>query len=75
MSATVLDGLGEQHCQCSGCGKGFSGTAPFDRHRVGKYAELGHFKGTRRCLTAAELAGRGWMKSAKGFWSPPRRTA
>jgi len=75
MSAVVAAGLGEQRCQCTGCGEAFTGTAPFDRHRVGEYGKAGHFKGTRRCLAPAELALKGWIQNAKGFWSPPRRTA
>lgn len=75
MKPGLASGLSEQLCQCSGCGEAFTGTAPFDRHRVGKYAKPGHFKGTRRCLAPAELTLKGWIQSAKGFWSPPLRNA
>ena len=58
----------DKYCQCASCGEAFTTVALFDRHRVGKYAKPGQLKGTRRCLSAAEMAGKGWAQNQRGFW-------
>lgn len=60
-------------CQCGGCGEYFGSTGAFDRHRIGKYAEPGKWKGTRRCLTLAEMERRGWRRNPQGFLLKPDR--
>src|SRR3546814_2559523 len=59
-------------CQCAACGLHFTSAREFDRHRIGRYAELGQWQGARRCLTVAELQARGWRTNARGFWMQPR---
>jgi hypothetical protein len=49
--------------QCRGCGKYFNSTGAFDRHRVGK-----HDAGGRKCLSEAEMLGRGMVLRDDGFW-------
>src|SRR3546814_17994741 len=59
-------------CQCAACGLHFTSAREFDRHRIGRYAELGQWQGARRCLTVAELQARGWRTNERGFWMQPR---
>lgn len=49
---------------CRSCGQYFNGVEGFDQHRVGGGS-------ARRCLTPAELAAKGWVLRADGFWSRP----
>lgn len=61
-------------CQCGGCGEYFSSEGAFDRHRVGNYAEPGQWKGTRRCMTLAEMLAAGFRRNPQGFLlKPPRK--
>ena len=64
MSAPKLTG---NRCQCPTCGQYFSRVRMFDRHRVGPYGKKGEPCG-RRCLTVAEMAGRGWLVNVDGLW-------
>ena len=50
---------------CSKCHTTFASLRDFDRHRTGDYATK------RRCLTAEELAGRGWTVHEHGVTRPP----
>lgn len=58
-------------CQCTACGEYFGSERAFDRHRVGGYAELGQWQGTRRCLALPDLLADGWQRSARGFLLQP----
>jgi hypothetical protein len=57
-------------CRCPTCGEYFNSTSVFDRHRVGAWTARGTH---RRCLSVAEMTGRGWSITAKGFWIERRR--
>ena len=52
---------------CRACGKVFTTTSTFDKHRVGKYDLTAPGYG-RRCLTTAELEAAGWAVNARGRW-------
>jgi hypothetical protein len=52
---------GSTWCECPSCGQGFGGVTLFDKHRVGEV-------GARRCLTAGEMAAKGWHQDGKGLW-------
>lgn len=60
---------GGETCECSACGRFFSTTSNFDRHRVG-----GHDDNTRRCLTPDEMIAKGLFDRG-GVWKqlPPER--
>ena len=58
---TTLTG---QRSQCAACGRLFTTTANFDRHRTGPYT-------ARRCLSATELVAKGYSPNAAGFWRVP----
>lgn len=62
-------------CQCPVCGELFTSVREFDRHRIGTFEQIGGRGHDRRCLTAEDLASRGWRKDARGFWMQgrPRR--
>ena len=60
--------VGSMKNQCPGCGELFGGVRTFDLHRYGPFT-------ARKCLTAAELAAKGWRHDAAGFWSRPFATA
>lgn len=53
---------GGETCECAACGRFFSTTSNFDRHRAGS-----HDDNTRRCLTADELTAKG-MFERNGVW-------
>jgi hypothetical protein len=57
---------------CGACGADFSGLTMFDAHRVGKH-ELDYpaHEDGRRCLTADEMAERGWQPNRRGAWHDP----
>lgn len=59
MSREKLTG---NQCQCTGCGEYFARVSTFDKHRTGQY------EGGRRCLSIAEMHGKGWSLNAHGFW-------
>ena len=46
---------------CRSCGKVFTTTSTFDKHRTGKYPD-------RRCLTTEELDAAGWGLNQHGRW-------
>lgn len=52
---------------CRECGKVFTTTSTFDRHRTGKYDINAPGYG-RRCLTDAELSEAGFAQNDKGRW-------
>jgi hypothetical protein len=56
-------------CQCPTCSEHFTSDRTFDRHRIGQFAKPGERRGTRRCLTVAEMVADGWVKNARGFWT------
>jgi hypothetical protein len=60
--------------RCQGCGEFFNSAWTFDGHRVGPYAPIGR-PNTRRCLTLAEMTGKGWSLNDAGFWISARRGA
>ena len=62
MKAPKLTGC---RCQCVVCGDHFGNAVGFDRHRIGDYEV------SRRCLTAQEMTGRGWIRNERGFWLTP----
>lgn len=53
--------LGNDRCQCAGCGNYFRSTAAFDKHRTGKAGE-------RRCRSTDEMLARGMVRNAGGWW-------
>jgi hypothetical protein len=52
---------------CRGCGELFNSVSMFERHRVGPFAPITK-PDTRRCLSPAEMTGKGWLKNAAGYW-------
>lgn len=56
-------GYATNHCLCGECGEYFNSVYGFDLHRVGEYSD-----GSRRCLTPAEMRGKGWLHNARGLW-------
>lgn len=59
--------LGEHKCQCAACGELFTGTQPFDRHRIGTFGV------DRRCMTAVEMQAAGFERNPAGFWMTESR--
>jgi hypothetical protein len=66
---------------CRACGEDFASVNLFDRHRVGVHAyslpeglrmEPPREDG-RRCLTAAEMRDRGWVRNGRGGWTDPAK--
>lgn len=57
--------LNGRHCRCEACQQLFNSASVFDAHRVGDWKERGSH---RRCLTVAEMSGKGWLTNAAGFW-------
>ena len=56
------------HCRggkFGGCCKSFRSLSGFDKHRTGPY------DGERRCLTADELAAKGWTCDDNNTWRMP----
>lgn len=49
--------IGTARCQCSGCDRYFSSVGSFDKHRR-----------DGRCLTPDEMAARGMLVNARGYW-------
>ena len=60
--------------RCQGCGEHFNSAWTFDGHRVGPYAPITE-PNTRRCLTVAEMTGKGWSLNDGGFWISAKRGA
>lgn len=52
---------------CNACGKVFTTTSTFDKHRTGKY-DLHALGYGRRCLTDAEMDEAGWGRNQYGRW-------
>lgn len=59
--------LGNTGCQCMACGEYFNRVSTFDKHRVGEHGP------ERRCLTAEEMAAKGWSHNSRGLWITARR--
>lgn len=59
--------LGSEMCECPTCGRFFSTTANFDRHRIGAFDD-----DSRRCLSPAEMTAKGLVEKS-GVWkqNPP----
>lgn len=64
--------LTNHRCQCAECGKYFSRTSSFDKHRTGKYGE-GAEKSKRRCMTDAEMRAKGMATTSTGVWLGSQR--
>lgn len=60
--------LAGQRNQCCACLEYFASSSAFDRHRVGRYAKRGEWRGTRRCLTVEEMQSKGFELRAPGVW-------
>jgi hypothetical protein len=67
--------LSGNRCQCTRCGTYFNRVSTFDKHRIGRFGI------DRRCMTAAEMAAKGWRPNAAGFmvtgegnWRPKTTT-
>ena len=54
--------LTAHRCQCAACGKYFSRSSVFDKHRTGDYG------GGRRCMTTEEMGAKGMRADATGVW-------
>ncbi len=54
--------------QCAACNQYFATTSAFERHRVGRHAKAGEWKGTRRCLTVEEMKAKGFELREPGVW-------
>lgn len=54
------------------CGLHFTTTSTFEKHRVGSYGTIAQ-PGDRHCLTAPELAAKGWTQNLRGLWQRPGR--
>ena len=72
MKAPKLTG---NRCRCGACGDYFNSTSTFDRHRTGKFAPLGVWPHSRRCLTPSEMEAKGWQRNSAGFWIERARQA
>jgi len=58
------------HCKgggYGGCCQSFGSMSAFDKHRTGKPS-------SRRCLTTAEMAAKGWHVDDHGAWRTPAPT-
>jgi hypothetical protein len=55
-------------CNCAECGEFFSSERLFSQHRAGAYAK-GEEPNTRRCMSAEEMAGKGWRINSRGLWT------
>jgi hypothetical protein len=55
---------------CSACGATFSSLTGFDAHRVGTPVNV-HPDYGRSCLTAEQIAAKGYVLTAKGVWAKP----
>jgi len=64
---------GSTWCECSVCGQGFGGVTLFDKHRVGDHGVRDGTANRRRCLTAREMAAKGWHQDGKGLWKDEAR--
>jgi hypothetical protein len=60
---------GSDRCRCM-CGLHFTTSSTFEKHRIGSYGTIAQ-PGDRRCLTAAELAAKGWSQNARHCWQRP----
>ena len=58
---------GSAWCECVACGQGFGGVTLFDAHRVGEHGRHDGTANRRRCLSAKEMAARGWTQDIKGL--------
>ena len=59
--------------QCGACGADFSSVVLFDQHRVGRHElDYPEHKNGRRCLSEAEMIGRGWTRNQRGRWVDPK---
>jgi len=56
---------GSRMCQCSACGRFFSGDRSFDMHRMGRYEP-----DERHCLTPVEMEAKG-LVDRDGVWGRP----
>lgn len=56
---------GSQTCECPTCGRFFSTTSNFDRHREGRFDD-----DSRHCLTADEMIAKGLVER-DGVWRQP----
>ena len=52
---------------CRSCGKVFTTTSTFDKHRTGKY-DIAAPEFGRRCLTTEEMDSKGWGVNQRGRW-------
>lgn len=52
-------------CQYGACGRTFSATSVFDKHRTGPFT---HNVLTRECMTDEQLLAKGMYQDAKGRW-------
>lgn len=64
--------------ECRGCGKIFSSTGAFDKHRTGSYGNpiydekrrvLGYTKHERRCCTEQKMLEKEMIQNSKGIWT------
>jgi hypothetical protein len=65
-SALTLD-AGDKN-QCPTCGHFFASTYAFDAHRTGPFGTEKNPKSNRRCLTLAEMVGRGMVRNSHFWW-------
>lgn len=47
--------------QCPSCGEFFSSSYAFDAHRIGAFSN-------RRCMTLAEMVGKGMLRNSNFWW-------
>lgn len=59
--------LSGDRCQCPACKEYFNSVYAYELHRIGPIARMNDTS-IRRCLTVAEMQGRGMGKNAQGFW-------
>lgn len=55
-----------EHNHCAGCMTPFNSTTAFERHRTGAGS-------AGRCMTRAEMLGRGMVRLANGYWGRAAR--
>jgi hypothetical protein len=58
-------------CECSECGRRFTGLRGFDDHRI----TLRGVEYDWRCATDAELEAKGYAQDARGWWGSTRSDA
>src|SRR5450432_2455359 len=63
--------FGSDKCRCSACHEYFNSSSAFAKHRQGDYSG----PQSRYCLTAEQMAAKGWSRNATGHWITAKKPA